>query len=49
VLDGSCVVLSGTLRDPYTRDPKRFAPNDPTATGIDIDHVESVAATRFVA
>ena len=39
VLSGSCVVLSGTLQDPYTGDVIAFRRGPGTSTAVQIDHV----------
>jgi len=39
VFDASCAAVSGTLLDLYSGRTERFAPDDPSATAIDIDHV----------
>lgn len=39
VLDADCAAVTGTLLDRYSGRSEPFAPDDPAATAIDIDHV----------
>ncbi|WP_462413930.1 hypothetical protein [Rhodococcus qingshengii] len=41
-----CVVLSGTLADPYTGKTIKFVRGQDTSTAVQIDHVLSAALSR---